>query len=233
MESELSAFRAAQRAPQTTQPDANAIKRAYLSNPIGFLQSLGLNEAENLHVQRVHVANAMGDAAPTELKMLAQMGPQISATNTLQATVEALSRRLDEKEKRDTQQGVRSSFAALVADKSKYPHLSDAYKSDPALFEAEMSGFAGNASDLADQLEKRTAAIAKLYKPAGDPDTASTTAENTSNDGQSNEAKPAVGSALGGDPPAIKKASTAVFVPGGEEDKKLQQEVLRKFGLQK
>jgi hypothetical protein len=243
LEAQLAAsIKSQTQAPQTPAFDVGAFKRAFVANPIGVLGEMGVNEHELQHIQRVHVAHQLGDSAPHELKMLAQMGPQISATNTLASSVEAISRRLDERDQRESQQAVRSSFASLVVDKSKYPHLSAAYAADPSMFDTEVAGYKGNAAELATALETRQAKIAAIYRPAPAQTASDEDAENkgTKPDDepgdepdehdQSKQVKPALAGTMSGDPPIPQQKDAGLLNP--EEDAKLKAQILRKYNAE-
>lgn len=131
-------------------------------DPIGTMTRAGVPVD---HITRVLVAHAMGDQAPPELRVLAQMGPQVSATQALSSDIGQLRQRLDAYETRDKQQAVRQSFSALAVDKTKYPTLATAYARDPKLFDSEMEAHRGDAAALADTLEARLKALASAVTP--------------------------------------------------------------------
>jgi hypothetical protein len=194
-----------------------------LIDQYAVLNELGFSPAEIQHLQRVHVAHAMGDQAPQELKVLAQMGPQISTTSAIAATVESLSRRLDEQDKRKTQEAAAQSFKSLISDKSKYPNLSVAYAADPSLFEGDVGG-GEDVAAIADKLEKRQAALAAVYAPKSGSPSASSNAGYQQV--ESVQGKPAIAGAMSGDPPPIPTKSQGVFTQ--DDHVKLRDEVVRK-----
>lgn len=157
LESEKSTANAA-RAPQTPALDP----RQMAIDPIGTMTRAGVPVD---HITRVLVAHAMGDQAPPELRVLAQMGPQVSATQALSSDIGQLRQRLDAYETRDKQQAVRQSFSALAVDKTKYPTLAAAYARDPKLFDSDMEAHRGDAAALADSLEARLKALASAVTP--------------------------------------------------------------------
>lgn len=194
-----------------------------VQDPYGYMTSLGLTAGEIEHVQRVHVATVMGDKAPTELRTLVQMGPQISATSAIASDLQALSRRLDEQDSERKSQAARDSFKSLIADKTKYPLLSKAYTAAPHLFDARVDG-KGNVEELAKSIEAEQVALAAAYGVKVEAQPASENAET--NTSQSKQAQPALAGAMSGDAPPIQQKKPGVFTP--EEHVALRDEILRK-----
>lgn len=222
METELSTLRSQSRAPAQ---DPLALRQRMVQDPFGYYQSLGMSPAEIEHMQRVHVAQAMGDKAPPELRTLVQLGSQVSTTSALSSTVEALSRRLDEQEREKQSQAARSSFKTLIADASKYPHLSKAYAANPALFDSRVDG-KGNVEELAKTIETEQASLAAVYGYKAPAQAASANAGTQQS--QSAQAQPAsVAGTISGDPPPIPQAKAGIWTP--DEHAKLRDEVLRKY----
>jgi hypothetical protein len=226
MEAELSTLRAAQRQPQTPAFDQAAFVRAFTADPIGSMGKMGIPVE---HVTKIAVAHALGNEAPPALQAYASMGPQVSATQQIASTVEALSRRLDEQDKRSKMMGVRESMQKLIADKAKYPHLSKAFEADPSLFEADITGHQGSAEDLVAALESRQAKVAAAYGVKLTPQPASGENAGNSQQAQSAESKPALAGSMSGDVPPINQPKAGVF--GKEDHEKLKAEILAKFDL--
>lgn len=147
-------------------------------DPSGALSRAGLPPTD---ITNLLIAQAMGDKAPQELKVLLKTGQQVNAAQTaLSSEVSALSRRIAEYETRDAKAAARKSFIALASDKQKYPTLAAAIERDPSMFDEELSG--GDAAD-ADRLEARYARVVAPKAPAATDSTAA------KDEGQSTEAK--------------------------------------------
>ncbi len=212
MEQELATLRNAERKP-TPQFDPVAFRTAFVNDPVGVLSKMG---APIDHVTRVLVANAMGDQAPQELKVLAAMGPQLSAAQALEAKVEALSRQLSDQGRK----GTRESFQALATDKTKNPHLAKALSADPTLFDEDVASHGGSAEELAAKLETRLGKFSAVYAPPP------VSEQNTETTVQSTQDTPAIAGALSGSVPPISQPTPGVFK--AEDHQKLRDEVLRK-----
>lgn len=185
------------------RPDPATIAREITNNPFGAFQKYGVPTD---HVTRVLVATALGDQAPPEMKALAMMGPQVTATQAVQAENQALRQRLDALEQRLTGQATRESFQSVSADKSKYPLLAATLAKAPDLFRAEVDSHRGDAAALADQLEARlkmTAQALGVNTPTASAANADNRqrAEAQSSTSQQDTAHQA--GAMGGDPPPI------------------------------
>jgi len=223
MESELATLRAAPKKQNNGNAvndfDPAAFARQLMADPVGTFQRMGVSTD---HVTRVLVANAMGDQAPPELKVLAAMGPQVSAQHALDSKVEALSRQLSTLVDSQTKGVARESFKALASDKSKYPHLAKAYAADPSLFDEDLAG--GDAAEIAQKLEARLAKTAAAFgvktetPPASE---ANAEAQTT----QSTQSRPAL--ETGSTPPPLPQTKPGVFTQ--EEDQRLKAEILRKY----
>lgn len=205
------------RKPEKQAPafDPAAFARALVADPQGTLSKMGVPTD---HVAKVLMANAMGDQAPPEWKVLAQMGPQMSATNALNSTVEQLRQRLDEAEARVARQ----SFQALAQDKVKYPHLSKALVADPSLFDSDLSAARGSAEEIAATLEGRLAKVAAIVAPPP------ASAENADTAAQSQQSKAQTASGIDPTPPPLPQATS----PGAwseDEHRRVRDEVVRKY----
>lgn len=207
-------------APQQPAFDSQAFARAFAANPIGVMSQMGIPVD---HVSRVLVAHTLGDAAPPELRMLAQQGPLVSATQALTADVQAMRQRLDGYEQRDQAAARRQSFSALAADKSKYPRLAAVLSKNPELLMGEVDSYKGDTASLAADIEQRLSALAPAL---GAPQLASQA--NAENEGQSTQAKQAQPGATGLDPtpPPIPQATQGLFTP--DKDRELKERILRK-----
>lgn len=212
MEAELATLRAQKRetpaVPQFNPHD-------FVRDPVGFMSRHGIPTE---HVTRVLVASALGDQAPPELKVLASLGPQMSATRALEEKFDALSRQLAESA---SSSKARESAKALLSDKSKYPHLAKAFAADPSL-EDEMVAAGGNAEEYAKKMEARLKVVAPAPPPASD---ANAEAAKAAQD-QSAQVQPATeGAPPKGDLPTLTP-------PGGQWDHDRERDaVLRKHGL--
>lgn len=197
-------------------PDQPTFDRdAFIRDPFSFMQKNGIPTD---HVTRVMVATTLGDKAPPELQALAQMGPQYSATQALQAQVEALSRQLQTLTASQTVQGKRESFKALSSEASKYPSLSKVLKADPGFLDRELESFGGSAEEF---VKEQEAKYAKLFPPP----TASVANADTTTD-QSKQVQPAVAALLNGEVPPIPDKPVGLFTATDHE--KLRDEVVRK-----
>lgn len=223
----LEANKSAAQAPQQTGIDP----RQLAVDPIGVLTRAGVPVE---HVTRVFVAHAMGDKAPPELRTLAMMGPQVSATQALTADLERMRQRLDEYEQRDNQARVRQSFSSLAADKAKYPFLAAAHARDPKLFDSEVDVFKGDAAALAEAIEGRLKVIAPALGVKPQP--ASNESADATKQGQSTETKQAQETAVspnGADttPPPLPSATGAnagkTFTAA--EHQALKDRIVRKY----
>lgn len=214
MESELATLRATK--PQNSTPpfDPERFRQKFIADPVGTMTQMG---APIDHVTRVLVANALGDQAPPELKVLAQLGPQMSAVQANSQQVEELSRRLSAYEAKEQSTARTKSVQALIADKSKYPNLAKALEKDPSILE-DLSG--ENAEETAAKMEKRFAIVA--------PPPASV--ENADPSAQSTQSKPATASTLSGDVPPLPQPKAGVLT--AEDDRKLRDEIVRKYSSQ-
>lgn len=220
LENELARLRSAA-SPQ-------AIKQQLVTNPAGFFASLSLTPEERTHVQRVTVAEALGDQAPPEMKMFAALGPQIAQSSQLATAIQDLSRRMDELVVAPRKaEATRESVKALIADKTKYPHLSVAFTANPALLDAKLKGRSGEAADIATDLEAEAALFATAYGYKAEP--AQAASENAEEkEAPSIQSKPAPLAGARMDVPPIPGAVVGPLTP--EEDTKLKEEFLRKQG---
>jgi hypothetical protein len=201
-------------------------KQQLLTNPLGAYASLGLTPEEKMHVQRVNFADALGDQAPPDMRMYAQLGPQMAQMSSLATAFEALSRRVEEMVVVPKQaETTRESVKALIANKEVYPFLSAAVAANPALLDARTKGRTGEAADIAKELEAEAALFATTYgyKPA------QPASENADKSAPSQQSKPAslVGAAM--DVPPLPEGHVGPITP--EEDKRLQDEISKKYGL--
>jgi hypothetical protein len=220
LEAEVSRSRAATQAPQLNE-DAiiQAFVQRLIHDPIGTLTSRG---APVEHLTRVFVANAMGDQAPQELKMLAAQGPQVIAARAVESKVEALSRQFSNLVDATTKAATRESFKALTSDKSKYPHLAKAAAADPDLIAEELGAHGGTAEELAAKLEARLTKVAAVYAPPP------ASGEDAVSHVPSTQDTPA-GVTNDGVPP-IPKQAVGVF--RAEDHAKLRDEIVRKHTSQ-
>lgn len=210
LEAEVARSRtAAKPAPQFDQA---AFARQFASDPIGTMTKMGVPID---HTTRVLVAHALGDQAPPELKVLAAMGPQVSATSALTSSVEQMRQRLDAYEVKERRQ----SFQALATDKQKYPHLSKAIAVDPSITE----GFSGdNADEYASTMEARLAKMVQALSPAASTN-ADTQVQSTQNQAQVTTGNPTSGDPT---PPPIPQNKPGVW--SEDEHRRLRDEVVRK-----
>lgn len=199
------------------QFNMDAFLQAFVSDPVGTMTRMG---APVDHITKVLVANAMGDSAPPELKMLAAMGPQVSHAKALDSKVEALSRQLSSFTE-SAKKGTRESFKALANDKTKYPHLAKALAADPELINSDWDAHGGSAEELAAKLEGTHARVAKIYAP---PAASDESAETTTD--PSTQVKPA---AMGGNNtvPPLPVAKPGVFTE--DDHVKLRNEIVAKY----
>jgi hypothetical protein len=214
LEAEVSGYR--RQAKPEPQFNMEAFRQDFIADPVGTMQRLG---APVDHVTRVLVANAMGEQAPPELKMLAAQGPQVNAARALEARVEALSRQLSDVTAASSKKATRESFQAITADKSKYPHLAKAVSADPSLVEDELGSHGGTAEELAAKLEARLSKVAAIYAPPA----ASSNAETQD---QSTQVAPATTGGLSGGVPPLTQKPSGVFTP--EDHARLRDECVRK-----
>ncbi len=190
--------------------DPAQFARTFAADPVGTMTKMGVPVD---HTTRVLVAHALGDQAPPELKVLAAMGPQVSATAALSSSVEQMRQRLDDYEAKER----RSSLQALATDKQKYPNLSKAIAADPSFFDAVGKG--GSAEDL-------TAWEARLSKLAPTPP-ASTPADTQPAQSTQSQAPVTTTAPSGTDPtpPPIPKPAAAW---SEDEHRRIRDEVVRK-----
>lgn len=219
LEAEVSALRKGAREPQAPQFDPNTFLRQLVTDPVGTLTRHNLPVD---HVTRVLVANAMGDQAPPELKVLAAMGPQVSAQRALAEQVDALSRRLTDLT--SPKPPSVDSVKALTADKAKYPHLAKALAADPAFFTDAEIAAGGSAEEFAAQAEARLSKMAAVYAPPPASEA------NADPNGQSKQAAPADTPVTSGGVPPIPKPTGASFTQ--EDHVKLRDEIVRKHTSQ-
>jgi hypothetical protein len=213
MESELASLRK----PAAPAFDPNQFRQAFINDPVGTLTRMG---APVDHITKVLVANAMGDQAPPELKVLASQGPQLMAQQALEAQVEALSRQLSTMSASSQKAGLRESLKTIGSDKSKYPNLSKAVAADPSLLDEELASHGGTAEELAAKVEARLAKVAAIYAPP------SASAADADDDTPSTQGKPAGNDGV---PPLQAKSPGA---PTREELDRLKAEVLHKYNSQ-
>jgi len=212
-------------APQP-QFDATAFARAFTADPIGTMGKFGIPVD---HVTRVAVAHALGNEAPEQLRILAQMGPQMSAQQALASELAATRQRLEAIENAGTRQAVKSSFTSLTADKSKYPLLASAIAKNPSLFDSELESHKGDAAALADAIEGR---LKSINEALGHTQPASTGDADSAN-GQSSQAKQAQpGSVVSGGttdqtPPPDSQKQPGVFTQA--EHEALKERIIRKY----
>lgn len=216
LEAEVSGYRSQKKEPEF---DQQAFRQKFVTDPIGVMSQMG---APVDHVTRVLVAHALGDQAPPELKVLATMGPTVSATHALQAQVEALSRQLTTLTSAEKAKGVRERFKALAKDKTKYPNLASVIESDPSYFDDEISDGA-DVEAFAASREGRLAPLLKLKTPPASEANADETAQST-------QGKPAIAGAMNGDVPPLPRDKTGVFTQ--EDHQKLRDEIVRKYSSQ-
>lgn len=215
MEQELASLRSPKAAPaDPNQINIAMLQQQFVSDPVGTMARLGLPQD---HITRVLVASAMGEQAPPELKVLAAMGPQVSAQRALDAKLETLSRRIED----FSSQGKLERFKALASDKSKHPHLAKAYAADPSLFDEDIAA-GGTAEELATKMEARLSKVAAVYSP---PPASDANAEPVV---QSSQDQPALtGTPLQGVPPIPPQQKPGVFTQ--EDHVRLRDEIVRKF----
>lgn len=202
--------------------DPQQLARAFAADPVGMMSKMGIPVD---HVSRVLVAHQLGDAAPPELRVLAQQGPLMSATQALATDIQAVRQRLDTYEERDRKEARRTSFSALATDKTKYPTLAAAYAKHPELFTSDAESFQGDVAALAEATEKRLAALAPAL--GATPPASPANAETTS--GQSSQAKQAHVGGIDPTPPPINGVQPGAFTQSAHEAAKAR--VLAKHGI--
>lgn len=210
-----------QPAPQSQGIDPQQLARALANDPVGTMSRLGVPVD---HVSRVLVAHTLGDAAPPELRVLAQQGPLMSATQALATDLQAVRQRLESFEQRDQAASRRTSFTALAADKTKYPHLAAVMAKNPELFVSEADSFQGDTASLADELERRLAATAAALgatPPASQANAESPSGQST----QTAQAQPAHG--FDPTPPPIPQTAAGPWTP--DMDRQMKERILRKY----
>lgn len=211
-------------APQSQGIDPQAFARAFAANPVGVMQQFNIPVD---HVSRVLVAHTLGDSAPPELRMLAQQGPLVSATQALNADLQAMRQRLEVFEQRDQQATRRQGFNALTADKAKYPRLAAVMARSPELFISEVDTYQGDTAALAADLERRLEATAQAL--GATPPASQANAEQA-NAGQSQQAKQAPQGVQGFDPtppPIPPQTTTGPWTP--EMDRQMKERIIRKY----
>jgi hypothetical protein len=207
------------------QHDPDAIRREFTANPHGAMQKYGIPQD---HVTRMLVATALGDQAPPELKALAMMGPQVTATQALQSENQALRQRLEALEANFAGKSSVESFGKVAVDKAKYPLLAAALAKSPELFHSEVTSHRGDAATLAEQLEGRLKMTAQAL---GITPTASTADADKANanaqQATSTQAPAPLAGTMGGDPPPIPQKTS-----GGSLDEQglraLRDDIVRK-----
>ena len=205
-----------------------AIKQQLLMNPQGFYNAIGMTPDERIHLQRVTVAEVLGDQAPQDMKMYAAQGPQVAQMSQLTATLDALSRRVEELVVAARQaEAARESLKALIANKVEYPHFSAAVAANPALLDAKLKGRTGEAAVIAKELEEEAKQFATAYGYKAPAQPASDDAAKT--EAQSLESKPAPLAGASMDAPPLPGAQTGPLTD--EEDRRIQEELNRKYGL--
>ena len=231
METELSQLRSQNRKP--AEPDWAAMKAAALQNPVAFLQkTLGLNEQEYQHVNQVNFAHILGDQAPPAMRYQARLGPQLAQQSALAATVNDLSRRIDDLVVKPKQvESTRESIKALFVDKTKYPNLSTAIAANPSLLDSKVSGRTGTAEEIAQALEAEAAAYAAIYapKPEAPAQPASDNADSKAAQSAESKSAPLAGTPIGDPPPLVKPAGGPITP---DEDRQIREALSRKYGLQ-
>lgn len=205
-------------APQPAGIDPQQLARALAADPVGTMSRMGVPVD---HVSRVLVAHQLGDAAPPELRMLAQQGPLMSAQQAIASDLQTMRQRLDAYEERDRKEARRTSFSALASDKTKYPTLAAAYAKNPALFNDDAESFQGDVAALAENTEKRLAALAPAL--GATPPASQGNAETS---GQSSQAKAQPGG-VDQTPPPIPQQKPGVFTQ--ETHQELRDRILRKY----
>lgn len=216
------ASRPAQSTPPPPGVDPQQLARALAADPVGMMTRMGIPVD---HVSRVLVAHQLGDAAPPELRMLAQQGPLMSATQALTSDLQSMRQRIEAFEERDRKESRRQSFSALASDKTKYPTLAAAYAKHPELFTSDAESFQGDAAAFAESTEKRLAALAPAL---GAPQPASSVNAET-NAGQSSQAKQAHVGGIDPTPPPIHNSQPGAFTQDAHEAAKAR--VLAKHGI--
>lgn len=221
MESELAQFRGQQR---SNEPAFD--KRAFIQDPTGYMaKQFRMTPQEIQHVNAVNLAVAMGDQAPPDMRYIAQQGPLIAQQSTLQSQLEQLSRQVQELVTGKTQEVTVNSLKALIADKSKYPHLSTAYAKNPGLYDSKIPNVKGTAEEIAKQFEDEAAAYAQAFGVQAQP-----ASENAGvKEAQSTQSKPAPLAGGPIDPPPLPKPQEGEWTP--EEDKRVRVEIARKFNI--
>lgn len=219
----LEARESSRPAPSTpnTGIDPQVLARSFAADPVGTMTKLGIPVD---HVSRVLVAHALGDQAPPELRMLAQQGPLMSATQALASDLQNVRQRFEAFEERDQKDSRRKSFSALAADKSKYPLLAAAIAKNPELFNSDAESHKGDAAALAESIESRL----KVLAPAlGVTPPASQVNAETANADPSTQVKQAQSGVVDPTPPPIPQPKPGVFTP--ETHTELKERILRKY----
>lgn len=233
MEAELSKLRSQNRNPEP-QIDLAKLKEQLIQDPTGFLANvMKLSEHERLHVNRVNFAHMLGDQAPQEMRYLAQLGPQVAQQSALAAAVNDLSRLVDEQVvKPKKAESTRESIKALLADKAKYPHLATAIANNPTLLDSKVIGRTGSAEEIVQALESEAAAYATAFgvKPAPAQPASDNADSNKAAQSTESKSAPLAGTPVG-DPPPLPPPSPGPITP--DEDKRIREELSRKYGLAK
>lgn len=206
-------------APHKPDFDPQAFARAFATDPVGVMTRMGVPVD---HVSRVLVAHQLGDAAPLELRMLAQQGPMMSAHQALASDLQTVRQRLETYEERDRKVARREGFSALASDKTKYPTLAAAYAKNPKLFDSEVESFQGDPAAYAESMNARLTALAPALGT-----TPPASSENAAAQGQSSQAKQAHG-AVDMTPPPLPSSNSGVFNQEAHEAAKAR--VLAKYG---
>jgi hypothetical protein len=197
-------------APQTpTGIDPQRLAQALMTDPVGTMRQLNVPVD---HVNKILVAHTLGDAAPLELRMLAQQGPLMSAQASIASDVQALRQRLETYEERDKKAARRENFSALAADKTKYPTLAAAYAKNPAIFN-DVENFQGDVAAYAEATEKQLATLAPVFTPPA-------SSANAETSGQSSQAKQAHVGGIDPTPPPIPNSKPGVFTQETHEEVK-------------
>lgn len=204
----------------------HAIKQRLVSNPVGFYSSLGLTPDEKTHVQRITVADALGDQAPPEMRMLAQLGPQMAQQSQITQALADLSRRVEELVVAPKKaEATRESLKALIADKVKYPFLSAATTTNSALLDAKLKGRTGEAADIANELEAEAKQFAEAYGFKAPAQPASDNADTK--EAQSQQSKPAPLAGVVNDVPPLPGAKAGPLTD--DEDARIKADIRRRY----
>lgn len=215
MEQELSTLRAR---PQAAAFDQAAFARQMAADPLAAFAKYGVPVE---HVTKVLVAHALGDQAPAEMRFAATQGKQVSTQMEMQAEMQAMRATLASIEADKANTSTRASLNTLTADKTKYPTLAAAYAADPTLFDSDVAGHKGDATALAEALEKR---LAKTAAALGVKPTQAASSDTADNSGQSTQTKTQTGG-IDTTPPPIVKAQPGTWTEA--EHTRLRDEIVR------